>query len=503
MITVSPSAAGSTSGPDSQTTPIPVIFCRHSAETALAEIDDGSVHVVADLCIDPEPIGRLLANRRGVIVGCERGPSISQVRHVLSKARLGLAAVEQVQIDRRTAPTAIRRLIASLRARLADDRPPVATRWIADRSRGVSRRQLLRIAATEQVVVPDVQPDKCHASSGCRACVTACPFDAISVGGGLPEIDLDACIPCGLCVTTCPTGAMVDPSSHPARIERQVTAGLTGASTDHEAMGIVFNCRHQPRIVSDGWIPVDVSATAGVGVGWMLAPLMMGASGVAVPRCAACHSDSVAEGRVDLCRRLLEACGLPVDAVTREPVRPGDSFPVRARLDDPFGPAGVSRTLTILLDAATGTVSLDHATSPVGVIEIGEACVGSLMCVAICPTQALGMRIEDHAIVVEWTGGRCTACGQCLVVCPEIDRGSIRLTGRIDLAALSPQTHGLKRHQSVRCRECGGDIMPADLLDRVGALMQETGAPPEDLRTCPGCMESALLEESRRIFNRS
>lgn len=482
-----------------------MFFCRHilAAEAVLAEIADGSAHVVGDLCIDPEPIGHLLANRRGVIVGCERGPSIGQIRHVLAKAKLDLLAVEQVQIDRRTTPTAIRPLIDSLRARLADDRPPVAARWIADRSRGVSRRQLLRIAPTEQVVVPDVQADKCHASSGCRACVTACPFDAISVGGGLPEIDLEACIPCGLCVTTCPTGAMVDPSGHPVQIEHQVTAGLTGAPTDHDAMGVVFNCRHQPRIVSDGWIPVDVSATAGVSVRWMLAPLMMGASGVTVPRCAACHSDPVADARVDLCRRLLGACGLPADAVTREPGRSGDPFPVRARLDDPFGPTGASRMLSILLEAATGTVSLDHAASPVGVIEIGEACVGSLMCVTTCPTQALGMRIEDHAIVVEWTGGRCTACGQCLVVCPEIDRGSIRLTGRIDLAALSPQTYGLKRHQSVRCRECGGDIMPADLLDRVGALMQETGAPPEELRTCPGCMESALLEESRRIFNRS
>lgn len=483
---------------------IQVIFCRHAApDTTLAEVAGGSAHVLDDLCTNPESVGKLLGDRPAVIVGCGRGPSADRLHTILSRVKMDLLSVRRVQVDRQISPSSMRALIASLKARLSASISPVPMRWTADRSRGMSRRQLLHLEPPDQVVVPGVQAESCHAPSGCRACVTVCPVDALSIVGGLPEIDLSACLVCGLCVTVCPTGAMIDPSAHPGQIEHQVLAGLSGAEPDQETIGIVFDCRHQTRVASDGWIPVDVSATAGVSVGWMLAPLMMGAAGVAVPRCDACPSDGEAAARVELCRRLLEACGLPVDAVRRETGRLGDMFPVRARLDDPFGPAGTSEILRRLLETASGEVSLDHAASPVGVIEIGDACVGSLMCVTTCPTQALTMGFEEHAIVVEWTGGLCTACGQCLVVCPEIERGSITLTKRIDREALSTQGHGLRRHESVRCRECGRDIMPADLLDRVGALLKDGGTVADELRTCPGCMESALLEQSRQIFNRS
>jgi ferredoxin len=40
------------------------------------------------------------------------------------------------------------------------------------------------------------------------ACVQACPIQAVSQGGGLPEFNLDICFGCGQCVSACPSGAL-------------------------------------------------------------------------------------------------------------------------------------------------------------------------------------------------------------------------------------------------------------------------------------------------------
>jgi len=37
-------------------------------------------------------------------------------------------------------------------------------------------------------------------------CVSACPFDAMTLVNGMPEVDPVACVGCGTCVRTCPKG---------------------------------------------------------------------------------------------------------------------------------------------------------------------------------------------------------------------------------------------------------------------------------------------------------
>ncbi len=53
--------------------------------------------------------------------------------------------------------------------------------------------------------LPKLEPAKCP--DGCRACIDACPTDALSATGGL-KLDLGRCLFCTDCVSACPQGAI-------------------------------------------------------------------------------------------------------------------------------------------------------------------------------------------------------------------------------------------------------------------------------------------------------
>jgi len=54
--------------------------------------------------------------------------------------------------------------------------------------------------------LPRIDPSKCR--DGCKACVDACPVEAVSIGPGGPRIDLGRCLFCRECSDACPTGAL-------------------------------------------------------------------------------------------------------------------------------------------------------------------------------------------------------------------------------------------------------------------------------------------------------
>ena len=50
-----------------------------------------------------------------------------------------------------------------------------------------------------------IDEEKC---TGCEACVSACPVDALKVTNEKCKVNADTCIDCGTCVDECPVEAI-------------------------------------------------------------------------------------------------------------------------------------------------------------------------------------------------------------------------------------------------------------------------------------------------------
>jgi Fe-S-cluster-containing hydrogenase component 2 len=70
---------------------------------------------------------------------------------------------------------------------------------------------------------------KRESCTGCKACIAACPTQAITLSNGKATVDLDVCIVCRRCVPACPAGAItwIPETLHPTvlrlqRISREI-----------------------------------------------------------------------------------------------------------------------------------------------------------------------------------------------------------------------------------------------------------------------------------------
>lgn len=346
----------------------------------------------------------------------------------------------------------------------------------------LSRRALLQFPPINYRVVPRVETERCVAEQGCALCEAACPAEALHVRGGRVMLDRARCTACGACVGSCPQNALVLPGHSAAEVAAHVGALLDPSTGPPGPRGIVYTCRQmQPEAAwHPAWYQVPVACVGALPVGWLLAPLLLGAAAVAVAPCTCGRQEpgdrTVAE-RVEFCRRVLVGLGVPEERVhTASLLQPPLYEPTPARFDgDPeqlfeTSPQAV-RAVVERLAGDGAVLEVEHPASPLGVVEIQpEVCTGCGMCGAACPTSALAFHQETEA-VLWWDPARCVGCGACVPVCPERERGAIRVRRMLDLGELRQGRRVVYREPVARCVACGEVIAPSRMLERVMALL--------------------------------
>ncbi len=74
---------------------------------------------------------------------------------------------------------------------------------------------------------PGIDPEKCV--EGCRACVEACPTDALVAGEDGPRLDLGRCLFCPECTQQCPEGAIAFSTEHRLAARARADLQIAGA----------------------------------------------------------------------------------------------------------------------------------------------------------------------------------------------------------------------------------------------------------------------------------
>jgi len=93
------------------------------------------------------------------------------------------------------------------------------------------------------------------------------------------------------------------------------------------------------------------------------------------------------------------------------------------------------------------------------------------MCATVCPTDALRSANSNDGVHIDFDPRDCVACGQCVTVCPEIDRGAIRHRKGFDPDDWHRGRRKIRHEATARCEVCGKPVAPAAMLDRIATIL--------------------------------
>ncbi len=382
----------------------------------------------------------------------------------------------------------------------------------------MSRRELLKLVLPRRKATPAIVRESCPGSLECGLCMGVCPRGAITASEARIELDSLVCTGCGACAMICPRHA-VDYVFTPASADAAIASALTG-----DAQPVVaFFCDaclptsgsgKEAKTAYEGVVTLPVPCHVATSPWLVLRALERGAGGVAlVADCARCKSGYSLEKlslSMKFVRELLECSG---------------SLPERVRIILP----GANRDdmKNILADFATGINELGRLPSaaaeisalpgdglllpalvrglsarygagkavvvrgeeiPFGMVTLDASrCTGCGLCISRCSTEAISASRADgkDSFQLLFQYDRCTACGQCKEVCPE---GCLKIEHILDTGKLAEPPAVLFVDDVARCRECGGIIGPAAMLNSLRKKLSGPGGGQiEHLSLCPAC----------------
>ena len=356
----------------------------------------------------------------------------------------------------------------------------------------MSRRRLFALGVPQYIGAPSVDPALCAADRGCRLCVEACPVSALEPVAGDITHNVDTCVACGICTTTCPTGATANPTATEEQIAAQIRAMISASASP---IGIEFRCHDAGTgPLEDDWHPVEVPCTGMLTIGWLLAPLLLGAGAVAAPSCGptGCmigNDDRLAVHRSDASSMLSEF-GMTEHHVLNEgkgavpgPLSDGATSPL-VNFDD------TSVYLALSAVAGIADAVFTPTMGAVGIVTINElACTACEQCGAVCPSHALTGHQHEGTVEISFDPLRCVGCGMCVSICPERERGAITVERSLDVEELTLGRRIVLSGSTSACEVCGGPIAPSAMLDRIHSMLGPEHAGTLDLisRRCLNC----------------
>ncbi len=441
--------------------------------------------VVPSLCRHPHQIARLAQGAsKLIVVTCHRWEAEGELEGYARRAGVSPLALQVVPLARvaRGDPDPSGKALAALAGAVAraqafpGARPENLRPALLPRGRKVSRRALFSLPALTYRPVPTVRRARCAADRGCRHCVRVCPHQALEGEGGVIGLRREACTSCGVCAAACPYQALEMPGWSLSELGKELEALLTHGG----GRGIAFMC---PQVAppTGPWLAARVPCAAAVPVAAILWALEGGAGGVAVVHCGAgCRSGlrQEVEARLDFCRALLVALGsaperlllaLAAEGEAHLPLLPSGETTQKGAV--PI--AGLGADAHAVLRLAGGRpIQVEHPGAPLGLVHVDQwSCTLCGTCASSCPTGALDYATRDGWARLSLQPDLCIACGQCLEVCPERERGAIALRRGVDTAGLLRGRQDIASDELALCGRCGGVVAPRKMLARLEALL--------------------------------
>jgi ferredoxin len=207
-------------------------------------------------------------------------------------------------------------------------------------------------------------------------------------------------------------------------------------------------------------------------VGWLLAPLVMGAKEVDAVPCSAggcpLGNDDRLEANIGDAATVWHELGFELDASTS--IDHQTTATDGSRL---FGHGSTIEAIQLLSTSApTAMATLEGA--DVGTVTIdSDVCTACEMCANVCPTDALRSGLEDECVIIDFDPRSCVACGQCVLACPEIESNAITMTRSFDLVDWATGRREIRRESTPSCEVCGQPIAPAAMLSRIESILGE------------------------------